>query len=463
MLIIRTRFVRALCVLSLVIVLGVGNPTFGESYTVELVHDGQTQTFQPDVWVPDDVDRVRGMLIHFPGRGGDTRYDIADITTQEFARTLGFGVIGLQDTGLFGGGGDYQGATTEEVDLNLQAFLDGAAAVSNRPEISNAPIAAYGFSKGGWVASSVAGLAPSRVICFLSDKSGYWYQPTTAESQNVPGLFVTGIMDRTVTFNKPVGAFDTWRKINGAAVGIAIDLDVGHSYTNSDLKWTFIAQNINARYPAGQVPSLNPGEPLQLKSVDQSDGWLVDLNQVITRPLPPIPWPEVVPYDSYTEDANQASWVINETMARTLRAHNETDANANAGPLDVWASGLDYGRMELGDSFDLVVSLGFMSPVDLQNIQQIELYDGSELIDIPDDFLSISDDLFSIGRGVLEYTPTTQGVHTFIAEITYLDGDTIERSADYCTVFVQVPEPASLCMFVAASLAMLHKRRHASK
>ncbi len=469
MLIKRTRFIRALGVLALVIVLGVENPALGESYSVELVHDGNTQTLQAAVWVPDDVDRIRGMIVRFPGLGGDTRHYIRDIATQEFARALGFGIISLKDTGGWGGMGDYQGATTEEVTDNLQAFLDGAAVVSNRPEISNAPIAAYGVSKGGWVASSVAALAPSRVISFFSDKSGTWYTPTTAESQNVPGLFVAGMEDQKVPGDYVARSAYDWRVDGGAAVGLAVDWLKGHDRTNRELLWAFIAQNVNARYPAGQVPSLTPGEPLHLNPIDQSDGWLVEANPFDGTYLTPLPWPEIGSHDSYTKDANVASWVVDETMARVLRAHNETDANGNiesnpfAKPFSFGAGGLVNLGIELGDSFDLVVSLGFMSPVDLQNIQQIELYDGSELIDIPDDFLSITDDFFSTGRGVLEYTPTWAGVHTFIAEMTYLNGQTIERTAEYRTVFVQVPEPASLCMFVAAGLAMLHKRRHASK
>ena len=101
-----------------------------------------------------------------------------------------------------------------------------------------------------------------------------------------------------------------------------VDWGAGHEVPRFDMSMAFIAQAIRERYPHGQLPSLQPGSPLQLNTIQQTDGWLGQANTYDSGVVP-ITWPEIAPYGAYSQDPNQAAWLVNETMAMVYRAHNE--------------------------------------------------------------------------------------------------------------------------------------------
>ena len=229
-----------------------------------------------------------------------------------------------------------------------------------------------------------------------------------------------------------------------------IDWTQGHSSPRWDLVFTHIGQTVDARYPQGQEPSLIPGNPLILNTVDTTAGWVGDNNgQTPTPILNPV----IAPYSSYGSGAASASWLVNEAEALVYRAHNAADANGNTSTVSILPT--DYS-IDIGESLELTITTGSL---DLSSINNITVYHGSVQID----YLDAAE---VAATNLIQYTPTETGIHSFVAAATYLDpvfGWT--TTSNYCAAFIQpaaVPEPTATILFCLAGVTtVLKKRRRA--
>lgn len=277
-----------------------------------------------------DVPRVRGVIFLNPGSGGDWRFRANDTVWQEAARSLGFAVIGTtQDTG-------YISTTEAAARTSLNAILTAAANVTGRAELVNAPIVSTGFSLGAFVSTEWVRHVPERTLAIVAQRGGW---PLTggahlAESRKVHSLMIPGSIDDNGLTNAAYMAnwFETFRDtaIPDGRAAYAMDWLTGHdSFANQgwSMAWTWIAESIALRYPAGQTPSLVPGNPLVLNDVPVTSGWLgqrvygqsVDGSDYSA-------FPAVAPSASYTASApGLASWLPNETVARAYRAFSSYD------------------------------------------------------------------------------------------------------------------------------------------
>ena len=390
------------------------------------------------VWTPDDVP-LRGMLWILPGRGGDSRNYFSDPRWQESARSLGLGLIGLDNSDAV----QYAGANLQQFTDNFNAALNGAAAAANRPEISNAPVAFWGFSWGGWNSNRFASAVPDRAICYVNDK----YSSTTSlldpDAVTVPGLFISGEND-TSYGSTTINWFNTWRATHDADVALIADWDRGHSWTSQDLVWTHIAQAMKERYSQDQLPTAGSG--VTLASVPDSTAWLGQSNRVSSNALTPVGWPEIAPCSEYSGDVSQASWLINETEALVYRAHNASNPRLiNIAPTigdDYYLEVYDLGQ-------EIAMELAFIG--DPAAITGVQVYHDDQLLVDSSTFLAS-------GLASLNYTPSEMGIHAFTTVITYLaDGQSMFTS-DYWAAAV-VPEPTTVALICCGwTLALL--RRH---
>jgi predicted esterase len=409
-------------------------------FSLDWTHYGETSTVQFRAWIPDELDRVKGIMLALPGSGGDIRNITTNRTWQTRLPAMEFGLVGARDVLDT----IYWGATAAEMQSNIQNMLDALATEYSRPEISNAPIFPFGHSKGAFAASSIVQGTPERTLGFFSDKTfteaGYIVGSAVAA---VPGLAVAGTGDEYIPEEYARSTFDSWRS-QGAEVGLVVE-GGGHNQTRPDLRFAFIDEVLKRRYPQGQVPSIEPGNPLVLNTINESDGWLADSSPLDGDEFTPMEWPKIAPTHEYTGDPTTACWLPSETMAMVYRAHTHRPVGIDSNALSIFAS--DDGIEEV----QYVVSVDFDGVV----YENVDIYHANQLIA----HLGYTPDTLRV-----PFTPTTIGNHTFIAVAEYLyEGQTHYTSA-YSTFFVPVlpaavPEPASILLLLIGVLASRLMRR----
>jgi hypothetical protein len=416
------------------------------SYDVTFKHSGVDKPLHVSAWMPDNVP-LRGMLYLPPSLGGDTRYAVGGESGQAFATAMGFGIVGMQDRD---GSGQYSGANEAEVRANVQLVLDGAATGLACPRISNAPMAFYGYSKGGWVDGRLASYMPERTICFVADKSDTWINSIRDAAVYAPGLFIGGSRDTRVWSGAANNAYTKWRSPEGGEVALVEDWNVGHSGTDFSLVQSFIAQNMARRFPAGQLPSATPGNPMTLNQIDPNSGWLVESSY--SGGFNWIRSPEAATVADYNKTASTACWVATETMAMVLRSQNAADPTSGIKPIDIQSTTAPQASAyayQAGQTIDLLVDNSWLN---LADITRVEIFHEDQSIG---DFSSLS------ATGVsAQYTLAERGVHTFWTEVTYLHDGQPTYATDYFTAVV-VPEPGTMTMILTAlgGLTILCRRR----
>jgi hypothetical protein len=259
------------------------------------------------LWTPPDRS-MRGIFISGHGGGtGDSRDFARDLNFRAFAARLGFGVAGLHS---FPGRHVYE--TGGKVFFDA---LDEFAALEHHPELANVPFCIFGSSNGGATAYGFACYAPERAICFVSNVCS-WYNPTEPSDAalEVPGMLIVGMFDPFC--KEMVGAEKTIAQVNTARARggrwSAVVAQKGHEDGYAfDAYVKLCEQCIPLRYPDTEDPAAGP---VALRSIPESDGWLVDhgsWDSGLTK---------VAPFNDYTGDKAVAGWVPNEHIAYIYRA-----------------------------------------------------------------------------------------------------------------------------------------------
>lgn len=414
-------------------------------YDVTFKHYRTDKLVHMSAWMPDNVP-LKGVLYMPASGGGDTRYQVAHPLYQNFAESLGLALVGMKDRD--GWPGKFLGNTEAEIRSNVQLALDTAASGLGAPQISNAPLTFYGFSKGGWTDGVLAATMPERTMGFIADKCNTWVNSISDDAVYAPGLIVGGNRDTRAGTGAALKTFKVWRRSGGGQAGLAIDWSRGHSPTDFALQATFIAESMSVRYMEGQLPSTVPGNPMALNQVAFSDGWLVETSSNGSVPM----WirePEVATYGDYTKTTSSASWMPTKTMAMVLRAQSAADESTGRKPVEistsVWPQASDYAY-QTGQTIDLTVTNDWL---DLADVTGASIYHGDELIG---SFATLDASGVSV-----DYLLADRGVHTFWAEVTYLHEGTPTVASDYFTV-IAVPEPGSLSMLMLGGMALMRRR-----
>ena len=212
--------------------------------SLPFVRNGATSTTLFRAWMPDGVNRLRGIMLNLPGSGGDTRNVTTNGTWQTRLPGMGFGIVGVRDV-LGGADTTYWGATQAEVQSNLQLLLDRLATAYSHPELSNSPVLLDGISKGGYVSSYIAGFVPDRVIGYVGDKGFLLPDEFPSGLAKVPGMVIAGSLDTTVPPAYLDLTFNFARQAD-SRLALTMDWNVGHSATNPNIRFAYIDQLIRA-------------------------------------------------------------------------------------------------------------------------------------------------------------------------------------------------------------------------
>jgi len=297
-------------------------PTFGEEVTLNWT-----------MWLPDDMPTVRG-LVFIPGPQVSTRQRITVPYLQRAARALGFGLVG-NDRFLGNTPDLWAGETAEETQQIVQSVLDAAAAASGHPELENVPIATIGSSASGGQSTLIAARVPSRVLAFASLRAGFVppghpFAQATEGFPRVPGVFLLGSEDDdSVARRQP--AFEDWRQQEDAHFANTVVWGSGHTPDDLatadgryrglswEMGWYWLAEAIRLRYPADELPSVMPGDPLVLQDIDTDAGWLAESPSFVPE-LHTSTDPDIYPAPSYPGNVGKASWLPSEGAANAYRA-----------------------------------------------------------------------------------------------------------------------------------------------
>lgn len=402
---------------------------FSETFHVSV--DDTPLTVQFRAWMPPDLDHVRGIVLDLPGQYGDSRGITSNKSWQGKLTGMGFAIVGNNYVSLPNGDDFYWGTNDEEITSNVNTILSGLADALGQPEINNAPLYVQGISHGGFSTSDIVQAVPERVLGFVADKGTQFLWATGSDLDavmKVPGLMVLGAYDPNVPPSLVHQSFDYWRQYD-LQLAQVVDL-TGHSATNPDTEFAFLDQVLRTRYPQGQLPSTEPGNPLPLVDIPISSGWVGEVNDVSfpSDVVQPIEWPQIDPKSEYTyvNGPRERSWLPNETMAMVYRAHNAVPVGISQNELQMIVTNDVDRNVNGGVPIDLSINFGFSQYTGL------DVYHEDELLAH-----------FDAGAGAqnVQYTPTETGIHTFIAVASYEYEGQTHYTSKYTTVGVAfIPE-----------------------
>jgi predicted esterase len=396
--------------------------SFSETWYTE----GNPVTAEFRAWMPAGLDRIRGVVFSIPGSGGDTRNITTNGSWRGKLTGMGFAVIGVRDTQVSSGNFSYWGSGAQEISANMSIMISDMAEALGHPEINNAPLLLEGVSHGAFATSDIVQAIPERILGYVQDKGAdyLWADPAKYNAiSKVPGLLILGASDDTVippTINQ---SFNDFRSVQARVVQ---EVDwVGHQNTHPDKRFAYIDQIYRFRFPHGQLPSLEPGNPLAPVDLPLSSGWVGEVNPVnfFLPYVEQIEWPEITPNDQYQYVNNYAerSWLPSEAMALVYRAQNSTPAGVSRDALGIVAANARDRNVNGGAPIDLELRLTEIP------YTSIDVYHESELI---------AQFSYSGSPQHVFYTPTETGIHTFVAVASYQFNGQVHYTSAYTTVGV---------------------------
>ncbi len=353
----RTRL-SWLAVCPLGILVAVSLPVNGRAASASLgevtvpTESGTARTLSMRLWVPDNTSgaKVRGILVasHPSGTEGaafqqdyrplagnpqpsywvettTTEYNATrrmDLAMQLVAKRHNFAVVGLYFSGQHPGGYAANGSNPADVSMMpaqaaaLEAGINLLASTYNRPELTTAPIATYGFSGGSGFSLYYAAYNPGRCIAVAHNKGGSIgdYDPVYLEAaEQVPVMLSYGEND-TNNVEIVKGVFN-YHRAKGALWFLIPDYGLAHDSQGYGrfLGAAFFDRIIERRVPHDWVPGSAP----VLRPLTEDSGWLGDHST----------WESTAAsIGSFTESGaslaakRTMSWLPDETLAEAWRA-----------------------------------------------------------------------------------------------------------------------------------------------
>lgn len=217
------------------------------------------------IWIPAEVQKIRGILLNFHGYSGDSRPITSNETWKRFARKHHFALMGTHfyDGTLV----EFKRAGTGSGDLLLKALTEFGQK-SNHPELSQLPFCVWGMSLGGASSCFFADWIPERVIAFAAvNGNGRIYKE---ETRQAPALIFMSNTDNIV-LPEGVLKFYMEHRAKGALWTLLMNWDVGHNDKGTDkIILPFFDSMIKTR--------LSKKQSTKLTSLSEENGWYGDIS-----------------------------------------------------------------------------------------------------------------------------------------------------------------------------------------
>jgi hypothetical protein len=434
------------------------------------------------LWLPDANETtpgttapVWGVVFILPGSGEDWRNHVENENLQKAAHSLGFGLIAAQSM--------IWGYEDDEISGVVQSVLNAAAAVSNRPELVNAPYASVGVSQGGYNASRIALADPNRAIAFVNIRGVYGHAVPALGSATlaVPGLSIVASKDDIVPPQATYADWTAWRNVQ-APHALMVDWNTTHYDTRNgqswETAWHWIGEAARLRYFSTAPLSATPGQLPVLKPLDYAEGWLTQTPQLLPGSNPPVSIPpqevEIASIASGTFSGPPAtnSWVPTQGAAMVYRAFGSVDGisrppsalRPRQSPLYILldpvhdTDNYDTPLFQTGETVFITAEMSIRDQIiNGIYINSVDFYLDGQLLDT--DISTGGSGPFQDYQWTVGVPLTSPGIHALVAVGHTASG---RRYSTFRTVLVvaSVPETTSLATaVVGAILLCLHSRR----
>lgn len=285
------------------------------------------------IWLPDGVERLRGVIVHQHGcgagacKGGETA--AYDLHWQALASKWECGLLGPS---YHQEDGQNCRLWCDPRNGSEKAFLQALADLAEKarhPELKTAPWCLWGHSGGAFWASLMQAKHPERIVAiWLRSGTAYstWEKgeipkpdiPDAAFQIPVmcnPGAKEQGDKRFNVAYAGAMEMFQAYRA-KGAPIGFAADPRTAHECGDSRyLAIPFFDACLAMRLPDKQ------SRQQTLQPVNQSQAWLADTSGA-----------EAVPAASHRGEALKAGWLPNERVAKAWMEYVKTGAVNDATP-----------------------------------------------------------------------------------------------------------------------------------
>jgi hypothetical protein len=265
--------------------------------------EGQREEVAFDLWLPNAVGVVKGVVVISGHGSGETLFGRADL--RGLASQLHLALF------KFNGNPLQRGFWPRAL---LFDRLRNLGASSGHPELEHAPLFLYGHSNGTGFSAVFPAYEPQRVWGWVSMRPGITFQVYQPKAAMVPGLVVFGEDDHFLarpSREENLAVVPTLRKNHQAFWNIAVEPKTGHGPGEKTwpLVLSFLRHTFTARVPAGADARQGPVKlhPLLLEQGHLGQNW--DSTQGGYQSLP------IAPFTAFRGDAATASWLVNAEYA----------------------------------------------------------------------------------------------------------------------------------------------------
>lgn len=270
--------------------------------------EGRREEVRFDLWVPDGVAVVKGVVVLSGHGSGEPLFKRADLRT--LATELELALF------KFTGNPMQRGFWPRTLLFErLKAFGEQ----SGHPELAHAPLFLYGHSNGTGFSTVFPSYRPERVWGWVSMRPGITFQVYQPGAAQVPGLVIFGEDDHFLarpSREENLAVVPALRKNHHALWNIAVEPKTGHGPGEKTwpLVFSFLRHTFAARVPADVDPRQGP---VKLNALDIEQGHLGGNWDSARGGYQQLP---VAPYAEFTGDKSAASWLVNAGYAADWQA-----------------------------------------------------------------------------------------------------------------------------------------------
>jgi len=265
--------------------------------------EGAKEDVKFDLWMPESVGTVRGIVVMSGHGSGEVLFKHAGL--RKLAGELHLALF------KFVGNPMQRGFWPRSLlDQRLAAFAER----TQHLELNHAPLFLYGHSNGTGFSAIYPAAEGSRVWAFMSMRPGTTFQVYQPAVAQVPGLVIFGEDDGF--FARPskeqnMGVVEAMRKKHHALWNYAVEPKSGHG--PGDKTWplvlSFLRHSFTARVPAYADPSKGP---VKLYAINIETGYLGQNWNATTGGYQTLP---IAPFAEFTGEKSTASWLLNAAYA----------------------------------------------------------------------------------------------------------------------------------------------------
>lgn len=279
---------------------------------VQLKGEGKREDVRFQLWIPEGVDCVKGIVVISGHGSGESLYRRDDL--RHTARELKLAVF------KFTGNPMQRGFWPRSL---LYERLRDFALQSKHPEFEHAPLFLYGHSSAVGFSSIFSATESQRVWGFVAMRAGYTFQIWQPGAATAPGLIMFGEDDKFFANphrDETLALVPMMRKHHQATWNLTVEPKSGHG--PGEKSWQLVLSFLRHSFVA-RVPSDGDATkaPVKLNPLAIEKGWLGQNwspNPGAFQSL------SVAPYTDFQGDKATASWLINAAFASEWQAfHRE--------------------------------------------------------------------------------------------------------------------------------------------